>query len=72
MIVIAGLQLHADSTSIDFGAGIDAFMCHTDDIAAVLSDDAAYSGELSGLVGKVNDEGVVATALAQTAGDDAA
>lgn len=72
MVGVAGFQFDADGTAVDFGAGVDALVVDGNDVAAGLGDDGADAGELSGLVGEVDGEGVVASAFGESAGDDAA
>ena len=70
--VVTGLEFEAYGAAVDIRAGVDTLVCDGDDVAACRAYDAAHTGELAWLIGKVDDEGIVAAALAETACDDTA
>lgn len=69
MVIVAGLEFEAYCATVDIGAGVDALVGYGNNVAAGRTYNAAYSRELTGLIGKVDNEGVFAAALAEATGN---
>ena len=71
MLLVARLQHEAQEASVEVDAVAGAFVVDGDDVAARLGYDLRHAEELSRLVGQLDGEHAAASALAQSAGDDA-